>query len=349
VDQEARRVELVGIDASGRRAVVDADYLGRVNPGDGSPAIQHAYAATTYQAQGSTVDRAYVMADPSMDRQEMYVAASRSRQETWFYATPDVDLERAEFAPSSQRREGLDHIAAAAESDGAQVSAHDEALRTKLEGLSSPELSRLRDELASEVGAEGLIERRRSDLDEGIARSEDQIARVEEERAASGERPRWGWEARREYDGAMRILEVDERLHRRTLERFEGELAELPPTLHDARAERAAIDAVLDRRVDLALAAARISVPDHIVAELGERPPERRERLVWDGAVRDIEGFRQKYGLRDRDNALGAEPIDPTTRVERMHAQDSVRRAQRQIGVEQARGIQRDRALEIEL
>jgi conjugative relaxase-like TrwC/TraI family protein len=349
VDQEARRVELVGIDASGRRAVVDADYLGRVNPSDGSPALQHAYAATTYQAQGSTVDRAYVMADPSMDRQEMYVAASRSRQETWFYATPDVDLERAEFAPSSRRREGLDHIAAAAQRDGAQVSAHDQALRTRLEGLSSPELVRLRDELASEAGAEGRIERRHSDLDEAIARSENQIARVEEERAASGERPRWGREARREYDAAMRILDVQEQLHRRTLERFEGELAGLPPTLHDARAERAAVDAVLDRRVDLALAASRVSAPDHIVAELEERPPEGREQLVWDGAVRDIEGFRQAHGIRDRDNALGVESTDPTARVERMHAQESIRRAQRQLGIEQVRGIQRERAMEIEL
>jgi hypothetical protein len=157
VDQGERRVELVGIDASGRRAVVDADYLGRSNASDGSPAFQHAYAATTYQAQGSTVDHAYVMADPSMDRQEFYVAASRSRQETWFYATPDVDLKRAEFAPSSRRREGLDQIAAAAERDGAQVSAHDQALRTKLEGLSSPDLARLRDELGSEAGAESRV------------------------------------------------------------------------------------------------------------------------------------------------------------------------------------------------
>ncbi|MBS1892154.1 MAG: relaxase domain-containing protein, partial [Actinobacteria bacterium] len=259
VDREAGRVAMVGVDASGRRAVVDADYLGRVNPSDGSPALQHAYAATTYQAQGSTVDRAYVMADPSMDRQEMYVAASRSREETWFYATPDVDLERAEFGPSSRRREGLDHIAAAAERDGAQASAHDQALRTRLEGVSSPELVRLRDELAAEAGAEGRVERRHSDLDEGIARSEDQIARVEEERVALGERPRWGREARREYDGAGRILDAEERMHRRTLERLERELAGLPPTVHDARAERAAVDAVLDRRVDLALAAARVS------------------------------------------------------------------------------------------
>jgi uncharacterized protein YukE len=284
-----------------------------------------------------------------MDRQEMYVAASRSRQETWFYATPDVDLERAEFAPSSRRREGLDHIAAAAERDGAQVSAHDQALRTRLEGLSSPELVRLRDELASEAGAEGRIQRRRSDLDEGIARSENQIARIAEKRAELGERPRWGREAKREYDAARSILDVEENMHRRTLERFEGELAELAPTVHDARAERAAVDAVLDRRVDMALAAARVSAPDHVVAELGERPAEGRERLVWDGAVRDIEGFRQRNGLRDRDTALGAEPTDPAARVEHRRVQDSVRRAQRRLGIEQAQGIERGRSMEIEL
>ncbi len=138
-------------------------------------------------------------------------------------------------------------------------------------------------------------------------------------------------------------------MHRRTLGRFEDELAELPPTVHDARAERAAADDVLDLRIDLALAAARVSAPDHIVAELGERPPEGRERLAWDGAVREIEGFRQAHGIRDRDDALGVEPTDPTARVERMRAQESIRRAQRQLGIERSQGIQRERAMEIEL
>ena len=43
------------------------------------------------------------------------------------------------------------------------------------------------------------------------------------------------------------------------------------------------------------------------------------------------------------------EPTDPTTRVERMRAQDSIRRAQRQLGIEPVQGIQRERAMEIEL
>lgn len=349
VDPEGTGIVLVGLDASGRRAVVDADYLARVNPSDGSPALQHAYAATTYQAQGSTVDRAYVMADPSMDRQEIYVAASRSREETWFYATPEVDLERAEYAPHTVGREGLAHIAAAAERDGAQVSAHDQALRTRLEGLTSPELARLRHELASGAGAERRIERRRSDLDEATATREARSARFDAERAALGERPRWGGDAKREYDRALALLDAGESMQRRAFERDERERAELPPESHDARAEVAAIDGVLDRRRDLALAAARISAPEHIVAELGERPAAGRERAAWDGAVRDIEGFRLANGIRDGDSALGAEPKDRVARAERIGAQDSIRRAQRELGIEPAPGIEREQAMGIGL
>jgi hypothetical protein len=138
-------------------------------------------------------------------------------------------------------------------------------------------------------------------------------------------------------------------MNRRASGRNERERAELPPDSYDARAEIAAIGAVLDRRRDLALAAARVSPPDHIVAELGERPAEGCERLAWDHAVREIEGFRQTNGIRDKDNALGAEPTDPAARVERRDAQDSIRRAQRQLGIERVQRIERERAMEIEL
>ena len=41
------------------------------------------------------------MADPTMDRQEFYVAASRTREETYFYATLEVQFDREEVAPCS--------------------------------------------------------------------------------------------------------------------------------------------------------------------------------------------------------------------------------------------------------
>lgn len=52
VRAESGELVLDGIDTA-RRVSVDSVYLGRLRERDGGPAIEHAYAATTYQAQGS--------------------------------------------------------------------------------------------------------------------------------------------------------------------------------------------------------------------------------------------------------------------------------------------------------
>jgi ATP-dependent exoDNAse (exonuclease V) alpha subunit len=82
VDTEHGRVVLDGIDQD-RRVEVGRDYLDRTILGGEASALQHAYVVTTYCAQGTTLDRAYVMANPSMDKQEMYVATSRTREQTY--------------------------------------------------------------------------------------------------------------------------------------------------------------------------------------------------------------------------------------------------------------------------
>src|SRR5436305_13335470 len=65
VDAERGRIVLDGIDQA-RRVEVGPDYLSQTTLGGEAPALQHAYAVTTYCAQGATADRAYVMIDPSM-------------------------------------------------------------------------------------------------------------------------------------------------------------------------------------------------------------------------------------------------------------------------------------------
>jgi conjugative relaxase-like TrwC/TraI family protein len=157
VDVSSRRLVLDGIDTPGR-VCVDSVFLGRVNPRDGAPAIEHAYAATVYQAQGATLDSAFVMADPSMTRQEFYVATSRSRGETFLYATPEAQLAREEIAPRSPYlRAGLQHIAEAAERDGAQVAAHDAALRSELGRFPDGELVAMRAQLGHQARAESAV------------------------------------------------------------------------------------------------------------------------------------------------------------------------------------------------
>jgi Ti-type conjugative transfer relaxase TraA len=51
--------------------------------------VEHGYAATVHKAQGVTVDRAFVLATPGMDRHLAYVGMTRHREEATLYAAHD--------------------------------------------------------------------------------------------------------------------------------------------------------------------------------------------------------------------------------------------------------------------
>lgn len=151
VDARCRSVTLDCLD-QGRRVMLGPHYLDQSNAASGAPALQHGYAATLYIAQGSTVDRAFVAADASMDRHDFYVAMSRSREEVLLYATPEVGLARDEYAPRpSLQRDPLDHLRAAIEREGTQIAASDEALRGPLQRLATSDLVQRRAELEQEM------------------------------------------------------------------------------------------------------------------------------------------------------------------------------------------------------
>lgn len=310
VDRESGSLVLVGIDTRGR-VCVDSDYLGRLRERDGGPAIEHAYAATTYQAQGATVDTAFVMADPSMDRQEFYVATSRTREETYLYATPEVNFDRDEYAPHSPYlRDGLDHIAEASERDGSQVSAHDAALRAELDGLSPAELARQVRELRAEAGAERHNEERHLRAEAEIRH---QAQRIESFRPQAHPSNR------------------EHALERMAAERAERE--QLPEIGHQARAKAAVAEDLLAERERSAATAARLAPPDYIKAELGERPGDPTKARAWDKAVRGIEGYRTRNGVRDRRNALGRKPKDYAAQAEQRRVRERMQRAQRELGL----------------
>ena len=298
----------------------------------GDPALQHAYAATTYQAQGATVDRAYVMADPSMDRQEFYVAASRTREETYFYATPEVQFDREEVAPrSSHSRQGLEHIAEAAERDGSQSAAHDEALRSSLGQLSTEELTRRRQELRAEAGAERHNEESHKRLTEQVARTDRNLDRISGQAEGVGELPR------RQRRPELERLQAQADRSSEAADRLEAQQRRLGPVEHRARAEAAVIDYLLAERQRAELAALRISPPAYVIKELGERPSDLRKRSTWDRAAQGIEGYRKENGVRDRDNALGARPDRGPKRAQWEAQQRRLREGQRRLGREQAR------------
>ncbi|MEZ5078186.1 MAG: AAA family ATPase [Solirubrobacterales bacterium] len=301
VDPRAQAVVLAGIDTA-RRVGVDAGYLRSVNPRDGAAALQHGYAATTYQAQGATVDRAFVMADASMTRQEFYVAASRSREETYFYATPEVQTERLEIGPrSADERTGLEHIAEAARRDGAQVAAHDKALHEHLEPLSTRELEARRMELVAEAAAERANQGDHHTLSKDIAGADRRLDLISERAERIGDLPR---SARKPE---LQRMQAQADSESRAADRAEAELRELPPVAHDARVEAAVVDRLLAQRERAELAALRIAPPDYIVKELGERLQGRIDGRSWGSRSQADRGLPQAVRHRGQRHRLGGE------------------------------------------
>ena len=342
VDAAERRVVLDGIDQA-KRVEVGEGYLERANPHSEAPALEHAYAVTTYSAQGTTVDRAFVMADPSMDKQELYVAASRSREETFIYATPEIQAHREEIAPESPHlREGIPHIAEAAERDRSQLAAHEVALRSQFSGLPTEELIARRAALLDAASREVSMERQRSNTQERIEQARERLDGFEARREAVGELP-----CRQRRDEVARI-DILEARARDVAMRLEAQAHELLSG-DAARRELAVADRVLGQRRELAITAARISPPKYVKSELGERPSDPAKRKAWDRGVSQIERYRQEHGVKDPSKAFGHEAKRGAERARQEAARRRLLEAQRVLGLGQhsARARQLGRGLSI--
>ncbi len=335
VDVDSRSVVLSGIDQR-RMVEVGAEYLARTNPRGDAPALQHAYAVTTYSAQGSTVDRAFVAVDPSMDKQELYVAASRSREQTYLYATPEVQAEREEIAPrSAYLRNGIPHIAQAAERDRSQRAAHD---LVELRALPDSELATLREELRPLAREEKRIEIERKDLERRVDDLKNSLAELDRRREQLPDLPR------RQRRAERQKIEHSEAAYGARLGEASEELRQTPPTDHSAREQVEVIKALQEERSRQVLLAARISPPAYITAELGERPTDHRKRSAWDRGVQEVEDYRREHGVTDPDRALGEKPgRDHEAQWEHGLAERSLHEAQHQFGRDH--GIERSHDL----
>jgi conjugative relaxase-like TrwC/TraI family protein len=324
VDTENRSLVLSGIDQVGR-VEVGPDYLDRTTPHGEAPAIQHAYAVTTYCAQGTTVDRAYVMADPSMDKQEFYVATSRSREETYLYATPEIQAEREEYAPKPPGRDAIGHVAEAAERDRAQTAAHDEALRSELRKLPSEELIARREALRDEAARESRVEQRHGEERPMLELAEKRYENaVKNREAAEGLGRR---ERKRELPAALE-REANAREELRIREQARDRHG---PPGDEARHERQIARQVLAERAEPAILAVRLSPPEYVLKELGERPGNPVKAKAWDSGVRSVETYRHEHGITGTRSALGREPRGELDRRAYDRANDAVRDAQRRL------------------
>jgi conjugative relaxase-like TrwC/TraI family protein len=315
VDAADRRVVLRGLDQA-RTVELGADYLAQVNPHSGATALQHAYAITTYSAQGTTVERAYLAADASMDKQELYVATSRSRGETLIYVTPEVRGDRAEISPAEFADRGeLAHLGEAAVRDRAQRAAHDVA---RLDGLPIEELQRRQSELSGPATRERANQERREALAERIAAAETRLA----DPGARG------------------------RLAASGLEKYQAERDSLPPIREDARRELAAVEEAIAARDQLTRTAARIAPPPYVAAELGQRPTNPAEAKAWDRGLTVIETYRRDNGVTDRASAFGPAAKGGAAKARQRKAMERTERVQRQLRDLRVRQRVRERAAE---
>jgi conjugative relaxase-like TrwC/TraI family protein len=120
-----RRHQALELDCHGRLVTLDADFL-HGETARGEPTLLHGYAITGHVAQGMTVDRAYVLADPGLTGEWAYTAMSRGRQHNAIYFAADRDDTRGEFAPRGlQEHTPLERLTTALASSEASTLAID--------------------------------------------------------------------------------------------------------------------------------------------------------------------------------------------------------------------------------
>jgi hypothetical protein len=213
--------------------------------------------------------------------------------------------------------------------------------------MSSPELVARLGELRSEVRVEFQNQEAHRRYAEHSAEHQGRLERIAADREKVPEPRRFErGEDRRERESAERDLDIRERQVEMGAERLAAEAAELAEVRHEARAEEAVIKSVLGERERLAAAAARISPPDYITKELGERPSDPRKARDWDAGVREIEGYRERNGVVDRDSALGSKPREHSKAHEHRQAQRQIEQSQRQLQLQLQLQLQRQRGRE---
>lgn len=275
------------------------------------------------------MDRAYVMADPSMDKQEMYVATSRTREQTYLYATPEIQVERNEYAPGGPERDAIAHVGEAVERDRAQTAAHDEALRAELAKLPAAELAARRDKLDTPARFEARHQEDYARQAQAVEERRVQVERASADREAVEV---LGWRERRQK---LPYATESERLFSERLADERAKLAQMEPPGTEVRCEREIAAQLLDARSAQALTAARIEPPSYIVKELGERLADPIKARSWDHGVRVVERYRLEHGVKDKGNAFGREPQDALARVTREATQRRLAETQHRLGLEQ--------------
>ncbi len=319
VDRRAGSVDAMKIGAPGSGATLSEDYLRRTTPG-GAPALEHAYAITTYAAQGKTFDKAMVMLDPGVNREDFLVAVSRARGETTAYIVAAHELVDDDFGPGTREiSDRLHDVRAGSERVASEYAGVEVEPRAELEEMSATALARYRHSLIEDLETASrpdVADGRRVALDRRIEAARSRLDSLAAERS--------------EADDPESFARV-ERLQRqgeRQLTRLEDDRAGLPST----RARRVGPATIEGWRYDLqlveermtqlrrkAVEAERLEPKAPVVSRLGTRPEDLEKVATWDEGADLIYGFRLRWGVTDEEgDALGPDREAPSYRADRV-------------------------------
>ena len=336
----------------GGSIVLPADYV--------AEHLDLGYAVTAYRAQGVTVDTSHVLVDPSMTRENLYVAMTRGRDGNYAYVAVDAPDDahqhphEAEDVEEAARRVlfgVLNH-------SGAELSAHETIEREQEKWGSIRQLAAEYETIATEaqhdrwailIHASGLTPAQA----DAVLDSDAFGALAAELRRAEANHhdvdrllPRLV--RARGFDDADDIASV---LHWRLATATQhpatgGRAPQAPrliaglipvaegitePNMRQALAERHQL--IEQRAAALAEQAAADGVP--WVRALGSRPDDPRKQEAWARYARTVAAYRDRYGITDND-ALGPAPDGIAQKIDQAHAAQAIQRA-RALATQRAR------------
>jgi conjugative relaxase-like TrwC/TraI family protein len=338
-------VRRLGGEESG--AILGREYLARTTP-EGAPAIEHAYALTTYAAQGKTFDSVQTLLDPGLSREDFLVAVSRARGETVAYGVAASELTDADLGPGKREIvDPLHDLRAGAERVASEYAASEVDARMRLEALGPVELARRRAELERTIGEAA----RPSPAGERLAALEQRIATARTRLDAIAEGQASNPDPQASERSARSLTQG-----RRQLSRLESERAELAgiaaaqpaPEARsaEARYQLRLVEEQMLRLHRKQVLAERLNPTRPILDALGPYPADKKLAADWESGADLIHAFRLRYGITSLDgHPLGQTSGDAARRRERQAAQQRLVRLQQKLQHERVRAA--ERALEI--
>ena len=329
VDQAKHHLYLQRLGAEGEGVRLDRRYLEKVTPSR-EPAVQHAYALTTYSTESKTFDSAFALLDSGISREDFTVAISRSSGATTAYGVAASELTDADFGPGTREVEDTAHdLRVGAERTAGEYAAVEVGARKRIEAMAPLDLARHRAELQRRLAAAS----ERSPAEERLVGLQQRIDAAKSRLAeADGERASVGAEQLRRLEGERDGLTV--------------EVATAAPRQAGlSAAERAELALIEDRLVDLrrrAVASERSQASKLIKENLGERPKDPLNASLWNNGVDAIYGYRQRYGITSAGkDPLGGKPRDAAQRRDRRETELRLARVQKQLGKQRVRSAER--------